>query len=245
MSIFTKKQIWLSLVMALAVCTAFAQHGMGAFDVEPGTKGALPKTPTVAPAQEGQIKCLELYCVGVSYTINGYHYVKADLRWPSSWSMDGLESLEATSCTVQYRQHGTTDWIKYEDFKARTDDGGLITGCSPSLDYSLTDFRLVLHGGKYDGWVSNVVTAKSPSMLSGSIKWGAESWVDYNIVGKEVGNDFTVSVETYKDDDVAYYTTDDGYYTYQWYRRNPNTWEMTAISGATKRAYTPVTDDAG
>ena len=246
MNIFTQKKIWLSIVMTLAVCTAFAQHGMGAFDVEPGTKGALPETPTVAPAQEGQIKCLELYCVGVSYTINGYHYVRADLRWPESWSMDGLESLEATSCTVQYRQHGTTDWVKYEDFKARTDDGGIITGCSPSLEFSLTDFRLVLHGGKYDGWVSNVVTAKSPSMLSGDIKWGADSWVDYNIVGKEVGNDFTVSVATYKDDeDDAYYTTDDGYYTYQWYRRNPNTWEMTAISGATKRAYTPVLDDAG
>ena len=246
MNIFTQKKIWLSVVMTLAVCTAFAQHGMGAFDVEPGTKGALPETPTVAPAQEGQIKCLELYCVGVSYTINGYHYVRADLRWPESWSMDGLESLEATSCTVQYRQHGTTDWVKYEDFKARTDDGGIITGCSPSLEFSLTDFRLVLHGGKYDGWVSNVVTAKSPSMYSGDIKWGADSWVDYNIVGKEVGNDFTVSVATYKDyEDDAYYTTDDGYYTYQWYRRNPNTWEMTAISGATKRAYTPVTDDAG
>ena len=246
MNIFTQKKIWLSIVMTLAVCTAFAQHGMGAFDVEPGTKGALPETPTVAPAQEGQIKCLELYCVGVSYTINGYHYVRADLRWPESWSMDGLESLEATSCTVQYRQHGTTDWVKYEDFKARTDDGGIITGCSPSLEFSLTDFRLVLHGGKYDGWVSNVVTAKSPSMYTGDIKWGADSWVDYNIVGKEVGNDFTVSVATYKDDeDDAYYTTDDGYYTYQWYRRNPNTWEMTAISGATKRAYTPVLDDAG
>ena len=71
MSIFTKKQIWLSVVMTLAVCTASAQHGMTPFEVEPGTKGALPATPTVAPAQEGQIKCLELYCVGVSYIING------------------------------------------------------------------------------------------------------------------------------------------------------------------------------
>ena len=246
MSIFTQKKIWLSVVMTLAVCTASAQHGMTPFEVEPGTKGALPETPTVAPAQEGQIKCLELYCVGVSYIINGYHYVKADLKWPSSWSMDGLEGLGATSCTLQYRQHGTTNWEKYEDYNARSESGGLITGAGPSLEYPLTDYRIVLHGGQYDGWVSNVVTAKAPALYSGGIKWGDNNWVDYNIVGKEVGSDFTVSVETYKDDDnVDYIETDDGYYTYQWYRRNPNTWEMTAINGATKRAYTPVSDDAG
>ena len=246
MSIFTQKKIWLSVVMALTVCMASAQHGMTPFEVEPGTKGALPETPTVAPAQDGQIKCLELYCVGVSYSINGYHYVKADLRWPSSWSMDGLEGLGATSCTLQYRQNGTTNWEKYEDYNARSENGGLITGAGPSLEYPLTDYRIVLHGGQYDGWVSNVVTAKALTMYSGGIKWGDNNWVDYNIVGKEVGSDFTVSVETYKDDDdVAYYNTDDGYYTYQWYRRNPNTWEMTAIQGATKRAYTPVADDAG
>ena len=250
MGTFKKRFVCLSALLTMTVCMAFAQHGT-AIDVEnPGSKGLLPAVPVIEPAQEGLINCLSLESVGMdALVINGYRKIEAKLIWigDANWGED-IESLYgATSCTLQYRQHGTSEWEKYEDYDARYESGAAITACYPSVSYPLTDYRLVFHGGEKDGWVSNVVTAKQPVMCSRWKYWGDDQWQEFNIVGKEMGNDFNVTVETYVEEDESYktYTNEDNCYTFQWYRRNPNTWEMTAIEGANKRSYTPVLDDAG
>ena len=58
---------------------------------------------------------------------------------------------------------------------------------------------------------------------------------------------FTFSVDAHDTSKgtMEEYTQDSEYMRFQWYRRNPYNYDMTAIAGATKLTYTPTLDDVG
>lgn len=208
--------------------------------VEPGTKGSLPEVQAPAPLEAGHFAGLELSYTGYdSWVVNGHYNLIATISFPL------IETYGGEYYTAQYRAHGTDKWETISDdgtpvkYKDRT------VGIPSPFYYATVDFRIIIHGGPMDGYVSNVVTAEMPSMLSRYTGWN-EAEAFNTVVGKEVGNTFDITTTTHMADgkDVEY-TSKDGYYTYQWYRRNPNNFDLTPIDGATSLTYTPTTADVG
>ena len=115
-----------------------------------------------------------------------------------------------------------------------------------------TRFRLKINGGEKNGWISNEVIAIVPG-ISSKYRSSTLSNADKQaaIVGIEYGKSLALNVESYvgKDgsasEEIVTYTVADGAYRYSWFRRNPHTWELTAIDGANKPTYTATLDDVG
>ncbi len=237
-----KKKLTLFLVALVGVLSMSAQNGKLPAEVaNPGYKGALPEVPAVAPARQGEIPILNLYHVGLdSYIVNGNAHINADLSFP--W----VSEVGCDYYTVQYRQHGTTAWTSIMDGDSPRHYGGNDVGVSPRI-YGVTDYRLVLHGGEKDGYVSNTVTATPPSMYSRWTGWSEDPTIERALVNIPVGEELSFSAQTYKDGNLIGYSTEENpeYFSYQWYRRNPNNFDMEKIEGATAKVYTPTIEDAG
>lgn len=231
------------LFLTLLLCTGpmKAQNGRMPAEVTPGSKGALPEIAPLAPAREGEVPILDLFHVGyTSDAWSGAVYLAANLSFPM------VSEVGCDYYTLQYRKHGATGWATrmsgdepylYED---RT--------VGAVLDISVeTDYRLVLHGGEKDGYVSNIVTAKLPCMYSRYSGWQESPTIEHTMLGIPVGEQFNVTAQTYSDGKTTDYSTAENleYFTYQWYRRNPNNWDMEEIDGATERIYTPTLEDLG
>ena len=237
-----KKKFTLFLVAFMGVLAMHAQNGRTPQEVtEPGCKGALPELPAIAPAREGEIPILELSHVGYDTNYwNGGVYIAAHLSFPM------VSEVGCEYYTVQHRRHGNTGWSTMMDgenpvqYGERTVGGTLIIGES-------TDYRLVLHGGEKDGYVSNAITATPPTFYSRYIGWTESPTIEHTMVGIPVGEQFNVTSRTYVEGETTDYTSEEhpDYFTYQWYRRNPNNWDMEKIEGATGAIYTPTTEDLG
>lgn len=237
-----KKKLTLLIVALFGVLSVSAQNGRLPAEVtEPGCKGALPTLPDLAPAREGELPILELGHVGYdTYYFGGGVYIAANLSFPM------VSEVGCDYYTVQYRGHGNGAWATMMDGENPTTYSDRTVGTSPSITVS-TDFRLCLHGGEKDGYVSNIVTATPPSFSSRYIGWTESPTIEHTMVGIPVGEQFSVTSRTYEDGNTTDYTTAEypDYFTYQWYRRNPNNWDMEAIEGATGKVYTPTMDDLG
>lgn len=235
------KRLMFTLSVLLCALCMNAQNGHTPVAVEnPGSKGPLPQLPVVTPLEEGRFFGLSLTEVGYSSIIfNGHYSVEATLSWPK------VEAYEADYYTLQYSNHGENNWTDYGDSDGAYHYKENTVGASPRI-YAPTDYRLILHGGKKDGYISNVVTANPPSMLSRQNGWG-HSEPYYTVVGNPVGKTFNLSVTSHVDNKNIDYNTDENpdYFTYQWYRQNPNNGELTPIKDATERTYTPTIDDVG
>ena len=147
-----KRFTWLVVLIALAVNTAMAQNHHMATPVEPGSKGNLPTLPArPAEAEEGHFGGLELdHQTMNGIILNGYDTYEGWRRFPKP------TEYEADYYTLQYRQVGTDDWKTWigSDDQPYHFEGD--TAC-PSLDYMEIEFRLKIHGGPKDGYISNVV----------------------------------------------------------------------------------------
>jgi hypothetical protein len=232
MRTITKKLIWLPVLLVLAVGTAFAQHT--AIAVVPGSKGALPEVPKLPQLQAGLFAGLDVTFVNGDYV---------NLSWPNVAEFGGAEA-----CTLMYRVSPDGDWNDYTRMDAiavREDVRGVTMAASMNFDSDVYDFKLVLHGGDMDGYESNIVTAERCSMSSVCKGWSISGNQDFTFVGMKLGASYDCTIETYTNEGEFTYTSEDGYYTYQWYRRNPNTYEMVLIEEATEKAYTPSLDDYG
>lgn len=235
------KKVCFLIIALMSALSMNAQNGMLPAEVVPGSKGKLPMVAEIAPAPVGMLPILELNEVGFEpLIINGYVNIRADIRFPM------VSEVGCDYYTIQYRNHGDGVWATLEENGNERHFDDRAVGM-PMYIYSVTDYRLVIHGGEYDGYVSNVVTAYPISMYSRYTGWNESPTIEHCMVGIPVGDEMSFSAETYKDGKFLKYSTEENpdYFTYQWYRRNPNTMDMEAIAGATDSIYTPTLEDAG
>ena len=251
------KKYLLTIVMMLIANVMYAQHE--AIEVVPGSDGELPvtnisKTPT---ASEGTFSGLWMqslyYHHHSSFVVNGnwmnLDAYEAELYFPNPDS----EFLGGSYYTLEANTGGAWSTIL-------SDSGGeaqYSSGATVEITEN-TKFRLVLHGGPKDGWVSNTLTVNYPAvnysvMIRGG--WSEPNFVD---VGFEQSGCF-VEMEHQdrgvydpdKDPSKIIYTTYARYdntsscYVRQWYRQNPYTFERTKIEGATTDSYVPTAEDVG
>lgn len=252
------KKTLLSFLLMLTVSAVMAQHE--AMEILPAQDGELPvttvsKTPTAADG-----------------TFNGLYLQKLAYHHYSGWVVNGNwisnDCYEAELVfpnlpneylgggdyfTVECR--GTGEWTTIKDDNG--DDRHFTGGHTHVLETDM-QFRLVLHGGTKDGWVSNILSVKYPAVNYNVIKYSVLSEPNFIDVGVEVDG---VYVEMERQDKGVYdpdrdrehiiYTTQATFdnnsacYHRQWYRQNPYTFDRTPIAGANDYCYTPTKDDVG
>ncbi|MDD4565544.1 MAG: S-layer homology domain-containing protein [Eubacteriales bacterium] len=174
------------------------------------------------------------------------HYV--DLQFPPP------ESIGATGYTLQYSADAGLTWNNYQTWNSDIGaDVDLVTGSDTQDNFSVGNptgnysYRLLVTGGAKDGWVSNTVAADIPAVNSKFTGWYLdESMYISNVmapfVGRALEASFTAKVSDYDNPEPEY--TDD-HMTFQWYRVNPVTYEMTPIPGAAELTYTTTEEDLG
>lgn len=169
---------------------------------------------------------------------DGGTYANVDLYFPTP-SIHG-----ATSYTLQYSTDSNA-WNNYEH-----EVGTPLTTINNSQDnFSISPgesyyYRLLVTGGDKDGYTSNVVNAPLSAINTYFSGWNLdESMTISGTMVPWVGRGLEASFEIKKlaDDSVV----DSVYPSYQWYRINPLTYEMTLINGATNLNYITTPADVG
>ncbi len=250
-----KKHI-LTFILTLAAIAINAQDQVR--EVEPGVDGPLPSIPTMSEPAAGTFGGLFLQSVGYRHNsgwiING-NWANMDAYEAYIYFVSPTE-LGGEYHTLQYRTNGGA-WQNSlnsdGEVKLITSD---ISFLSPVITSDI-DYRLVLHGGEKDGWVSNVISVKKPTVDYSVITRSGYSEPDFIGVGIEVDCAY---IDTERQNKGSYnsstgkvdYTTYASFYTYnttcyhhQWYRMNPLSYEMIPIEGATGLTYTPTAADLG
>ena len=229
-----RKTLLLLVMTVFAVGTAMAQYEHDAMDVVPASKGALPTDlPVVAQAEEGRFGGLQLDRQTIAGVIvNGHYTYQAWLKFPTP------DTYGADYYTLEYNS-SIQGWTPYSDDKYVYDNA------TPELPNT---YRLVIHGGPMNGYISNEVYVGSPAIGKCRVRgWGTNGGYGQNFVGIEI-EALSVSVDRHdypEQGKTTSFTKADNVYNYQWYRRNPNTGEMTPIKGATSNKYTPTIEEVG
>lgn len=216
--------------------------------VVPGSKGPLPDLPVLPPLEGNHIAGLTLTKI-CFHQWSLYDAYEADLYFPS------FPTEDAEYCTLQKRLKSTGAWETIVNSDGSAYRYSSAAAVSPMITED-TDFRIVLHNGTKDGFTSNVVFAKMPTVnytfiqryLMGA---GGVPYVGTVVTGSWVEAERRRAV--WNSDRRRYdyelvekcYTYNTNYYRRQWYRMNPNTSEMFPIEGATEQSYTPTTEDLG
>ena len=233
MSIITKKIMWLLGLMILTVGTAFAQHTPNA--VVPGSKGNLPDAPSFVPLGGEQFGGLLL---------KSLTWYSAEMTFPT------LEKLgKAEWCSMQYRDHAGGDWT---ELPAKIYDSGIATNVYATMDfdYNEIDVRAVLQGGDMNGYSSNVITVKRPSKNSYFKEYTLAKYSDamvgmtpsYYLGYQDI---VTITYPEAGEPTEETFSNELGYHRLQWYRYDPETYDLTKIDKATEEHYTPTIDDWG
>ena len=185
-TLLRKRFTWLVVLTALAVNTAMAQNHHTATPVEPGSKGNLPSMPArPAEAEPGYFGGLELdQQTMTGLIINGYYTYEAWLKFPEP------SKYEAEYYTIQYCQSGSSEWKTWTDYE---NNAHQFTGNNaiPTLDLMETNYRLVIHGGPMDGYISNVITVSYPVVGKCKItSWPIPS--ENQLVGRPVSFNYLI-----------------------------------------------------
>lgn len=224
------KTLLLSVMTAFAIGTAIAQPKSN--DIVPGSKGNLPALQDVPAATENILPILSLEMVTGTYVFSSYSQ-ELLLKFPEATTLGGQYYI------LQYKSNNS--WVDYASY-----DGVIhFEGDNAAPTFCSHEFRLKLSGGEKNGWVSNVVTIPYVAPLKCFLTWLDHSWDDYVDVGIPIYN---CKAYVSKDDEEGNrqeYGEDCEFYKYEWYRRNPNTYEMTLIQGVTGQQYTPTIEDVG
>ena len=133
-----KNLILLALSLLLPLGAAQAQH-MGPDPVVPGSKGDLPEMPVLEKAGEGHFGGLKLQYTTLSPFQGSNWSYEVELGFPTP------ESLGGTNYTLE-RYYSVEGWASV--FSEPLTGGGCVVGGNGAR------YRLVLHGGEKDGWVS-------------------------------------------------------------------------------------------
>ncbi len=219
------------LFCILSISPVFGQHTPN--PVEPGSKGMLP---TVVPPAQGDSTILPILHMQRIYTyifrLNGNNYEPTiDCYFTEAKNLGGeyyeLEFLKDNKWVNKYYDYDDVIKLNSYNFSVR-------------MHSDVTAYRLKLIGGPKDGRYSNVVEARCPSiMTSGSMGYSDPS--NNNRIGFEEDAPYIRDVKV---NDVAV-SNFEQYIRYNWYRRNPNTYELTPIEGAHSKTYTFTIEDVG
>ena len=234
------KSIMLSIMTVFAIGTAMAQPKSD--PIEPASKGELPALPDrPAAGQDGVLPILEINFVRGSQD-------------PFDGSFEGYELWLKFKPAKEFGgTHYTLESFKEDGWETWTDSDNnpiLMEGEEDFVAPPLTigKCRLVLHGGSKDGWVSNEV---SPPYMKFYECYNTGMVKNYFVFATLVG-DYLPGIDVYvtrfhysETEAQKEFGPDSPYYKYSWYRRNPNTGDMTLIKDATEKGYTPTKDDVG
>lgn len=211
----------LALVLILSEVTA---------QFTPGEGGALPAFP-VLTAPEGTFPG---FIIKESGRRNNVFYPGTYARL--YMECENSENLETDSLILQ--SDATGSW---QDTEIRLSKSWVMFDYRPDLS---CNYRLRAKGGKLDGFTSNVqygpVTGINSYMSQSSLD---ESMYHTGIMAPWVGRGLAASFE-FKDL-ILGGVLPDNVLTYQWYRVNPKSYEMTPIPGATDTSYATTSDDTG
>lgn len=242
MKTIIRKALLLSLMTVFAINTAMAQL----VEVVPGSKGQLPAPPQLAQAQEGHFGALSLRKVSLDseYMFSYYRYfVSTDLQFLPASDFGG------DNYTIQYHTAGSDTWLNISDEQIYSDypyQAWIEIDKVEEKAWPIT-YRLVMNGGPMDGWVSNEVFAEKPYK---SI-WVGIGYSEPNFIyaGYNVSSHYVdckvVPGESQKEKRWIDVPRNDIKVSYRWFLRNPNTYEMTEIEGATGDFYTPKVNETG
>lgn len=250
------KKTILSLVMTLfAISTAMAEHG-DMWEISPASKGTLPTYNVMPEPAAGRFPGLTLekvdYAHHNGFIVNG-NWMNLD-QYEPYLGIASPSEFEGDYFTLEYRTKSSGVW------KTDTDnDGNAIYYSAPTIALTPkltedTDYRLKMHGGPMDGYYSNEVSAKLPTVNYSVVTRQWISQPNFIAPGIKVEGamiDAEKQDRGHLEDNLAKYNTlaSFGYnsscYRHQWYRRNPKTFDMEAIEGATEIDYTPTTEDVG
>ncbi len=147
----------------------------------------------------------------------------------------------ATSYTLQYSTNAGVNWnnLKYDGTNDLTTTGD---NFSLNLDQNYK-LRLLVNGGPKNGYTSNEVFVELSGVATRFAGWSIDQGMFITGVMSPFigcGIDVSFTVRKLVDD-----TPVTGFLTYQWYRVNPATYEMTPIAGATNLRYITTPADAG
>ena len=244
-----------SAMTLFAISTAMAQHH-DMWEISPASKGKLPTYNVIPEPAEGRFPGLKLDKVDYSHH-NGFigngNWMNLDAYEPYM-PIEAPEGYGGEYYTLEYRAKSSGVWKTYTD-----EDGSAIHYSAPTsaLDPEIeedTDFRLKMHGGPMDGYYSNEVSAKMPTVNFSVVTRQYTSQPNFITPGVKVEGSM---IDTERQDkghvegNYAKYNTlasfgyDSPCYRHQWYRRNPKTYDMEAIAGATDIDYTPTVEDVG
>jgi len=223
------KKNGLLLALLLTVVGAQAQH-VGPDPVTPASKGTLPEMPALEKPADGRFGGLQLVYTTLSPFQSTNWAYEVYLEFPTPKSLGG------DSYTLQLKRYGENSWETVADN---------ITGNDIQTHFYAYTFRLVLHGGDKDGWLSNEVTCQQPQiasqMKSRQYNPNLKPYVDSQVQA------MSLTYRTYHDiNDLKNYTDyqNDASFKRTWYRRNPYTGTMVS-TGVHDAAYTVTLDDVG
>lgn len=250
-----QKVILPSLMILFSISTAMAQR-FEMWEIIPGSRGPLPIPQELPGPDQGRFPGLILekvdYCHHNGFIVNG-NWMNLDTYEPYM-PVSYPEVFGGEYYTLQYRTKSSGEWKTYTD-----DDGNVqqFSGRIAALDPKMTedtDYRIQIHGGPMDGYLSNEVSAKMPTVHYSVITRRYISQPNFITPGVKVEGAMIDAerqdrghIEDYtpKYNTLASFEYDSPCYRHQWYRRNPKTLEMEAIEGATELDYTPVVEDVG
>ncbi len=226
-----KRNLFITALLAISIVSV--AQPQPPLEVKPGINGALPTLPAAPSAAEpGRFGALELQLQSMGASFDDYHLF---LSFPTA------ESLGGSYYTLQYKEDN--NWVTWSY------DGNpyKFEGYNAAPEFCGT-FRLVMHGGDMDGYISNEVDVEYPRISNCFV----QSTGYNNLHAMEAYGVATmapsVCVVRYgypKTGEDTEFGPDSEYYVYEWYRRNPNSYEMTRIAGANSNEYTPTLEDVG
>lgn len=249
-----KKMFFLTIMSVLACSQVNAQL----VDVAPGSKGNLPAPPELPKAAEGHFGalCVRNVCLESEYMFSYYRYfLVAELQYPDASTFGG------DSYTIQYQEAGSNKWnivpndYLYYSYPVSVGKQAF-TATRIDIENEGTKswpitFRLVLNGGPMDGYLSNEVVAERPFLANLRVGIGY-SQPNFIYAGYRAASH---TVDAWRVPDTSKGEKADKRWieiprqnlttSYKWYIRNPNTYEMTLIEGATDYKYTPTVDQVG
>lgn len=157
-----------------------------------------------------------------------------DLNFPEP------STIGADTYTLQFSTDNGSTWNNYHYYGADVTTNYNNFSLSFDAEYKL---RLLVNGGPKNGFTSNEVSAPLSGIDTRFAGWNLdESFYLSGIMSPNIGRGILTSFTVKKLSDDS---TVPGFLTYQWYRVNPVTFEMTAIPDSTKLSYTTTIADAG
>ncbi len=217
--------------LAAAAALTIASIPLANAQLTPGEGGSIPNIPELVEPDDSITSLWVLQTDRERNTFNTGTEPILDLRFSSP------ASYGATGFDLQRSPDGVSGWETLY-----TTSGASQDNFSFSQD-GVYYYRLLVTGGPRDGQLSNAVLGSISYFETQFSGWGGGSnwtpegptapWLGHSVIAY-----FTVR-------DLSDSSTITGGVDFQWYRRNPQTGELTTIPGATSDTYTTTEDDLG